>query len=156
MLRARALLHHSQVRHHSRQPCPSIYRIRDPMIRRRCRHDRILIRRRHRWTNRDRIRTRGLESDGPRIPPGWAASLAVEAQLLASRTDRPRAGHNRSRHATFQIDSRSFLLCGRDDEDFRIGIHMEDGSYRTVIMRDDPNLRVGDRVVIDNGRVYRH
>jgi hypothetical protein len=25
-----------------------------------------------------------------------------------------------------------------------------------VIMRDDPNLRVGDRVVIDNGRVYRH
>jgi outer membrane lipoprotein SlyB len=43
----------------------------------------------------------------------------------------------------------------RDDEDFRIGIHMEDGTYRTVIMRDDPNLRVGDRVAVDNGRVYR-
>ena len=43
----------------------------------------------------------------------------------------------------------------RDDEDFRIGIHMEDGSYRTVILRDDANLRVGDRVVVDNGRIYR-
>ena len=43
----------------------------------------------------------------------------------------------------------------RDDEDFRIGIRMEDGSYRTVIMREDPNLRVGDKIVIDNGRVYR-
>jgi len=43
----------------------------------------------------------------------------------------------------------------RDDEDFRIGIRMEDGSYRTVITRDDPNLRVGDKIVIDNGRVYR-
>jgi outer membrane lipoprotein SlyB len=43
----------------------------------------------------------------------------------------------------------------RENEDFRIGIHMEDGSYRNVIMRDDPNLRVGDKVVVDNGRVYR-
>jgi outer membrane lipoprotein SlyB len=43
----------------------------------------------------------------------------------------------------------------REDEDFRIGIRMEDGSYRTVITRDDPNLRVGDKIVIDNGRVYR-
>jgi outer membrane lipoprotein SlyB len=43
----------------------------------------------------------------------------------------------------------------RDNEDLRIGIHMEDGSYRALIMRDDPNLRVGDRVVVDNGRVYR-
>ena len=43
----------------------------------------------------------------------------------------------------------------RDNEDFRIGIHMEDGSYRNVIMRDDPNLRVGDKVVVDNGRVSR-
>jgi outer membrane lipoprotein SlyB len=43
----------------------------------------------------------------------------------------------------------------RDNEDFRIGIHMEDGSYRNVIVRDDPNLRVGDRVVVDDGRVYR-
>ena len=43
----------------------------------------------------------------------------------------------------------------RDDEDFRIGIRMEDGSYRAVVSRDDPNLRVGDKIVIDNGRVYR-
>jgi outer membrane lipoprotein SlyB len=43
----------------------------------------------------------------------------------------------------------------REDEDFRIGIRMEDGSYRTVITRDDPNLRVGDKIVLDNGRVYR-
>lgn len=43
----------------------------------------------------------------------------------------------------------------RDNEDFRVAIHMEDGSYRSVIMHDDPNLRVGDKVVIDNGRVYR-
>lgn len=43
----------------------------------------------------------------------------------------------------------------REDEDFRLGIRMEDGSYRTVITRDDPNLRVGDKIVIDNGRVYR-
>jgi outer membrane lipoprotein SlyB len=43
----------------------------------------------------------------------------------------------------------------RDDEDFRIGIRMEDGSYRTVVTREDPNLRVGDKIVIDSGRVYR-
>ena len=43
----------------------------------------------------------------------------------------------------------------RDNEDFRVSIRMEDGSYRNVIVRDDPNLRVGDKVVFDNGRVYR-
>jgi outer membrane lipoprotein SlyB len=43
----------------------------------------------------------------------------------------------------------------RDNEDFRIGIRMEDGSYRNVVVRDDPNLRVGDKIVVDNGRVYR-
>jgi outer membrane lipoprotein SlyB len=43
----------------------------------------------------------------------------------------------------------------RDDEDIRVGIRMDDGSYRTLVTPDDPNLRVGDRVTVDGARVYR-
>jgi len=41
------------------------------------------------------------------------------------------------------------------DEDVRVTVRMDDDSYRSVILPDDPDLRPGDRVVIDNGRVYR-
>lgn len=42
-----------------------------------------------------------------------------------------------------------------EDEDYRINSRMEDGSYRIVTLRDDPSLRPGDAVVVDNRRVYR-
>jgi len=41
------------------------------------------------------------------------------------------------------------------DEDVRVTVRMDDDSYRSVILPDDPDLRPGDRVVIDNGRIYR-
>jgi outer membrane lipoprotein SlyB len=43
----------------------------------------------------------------------------------------------------------------RADEDVRVTVRMDDGSYRSVIMADEPNVRPGDRVVIDNGRIFR-
>src|SRR2546425_4203571 len=43
----------------------------------------------------------------------------------------------------------------REDEDYRVSIRMDDGSYRDIIMPDRPDLRVGDRVIAENDRVYR-
>ncbi|HEY7945050.1 MAG TPA: glycine zipper 2TM domain-containing protein [Casimicrobiaceae bacterium] len=43
----------------------------------------------------------------------------------------------------------------RNDEDYRITVRLDDGSYRNVITDEDPNLRVGDQVVVDNDRLYR-
>ena len=34
-------------------------------------------------------------------------------------------------------------------------VKMDDGSYRSMIIGEDPNLRTGDPVVLDNGRIYR-
>ena len=44
----------------------------------------------------------------------------------------------------------------RGDEDFRVGIRMDDGSYRVLVTQDDPNLRIGDRVSVEGDRVYRY
>jgi outer membrane lipoprotein SlyB len=41
------------------------------------------------------------------------------------------------------------------DEDVRVTVRMDDDSYRSVILPDEADLRPGDRVVIDGGRVYR-
>jgi outer membrane lipoprotein SlyB len=43
----------------------------------------------------------------------------------------------------------------RADEDYRIGVRMEDGSYRTFVLPDNPGLRVGDRVAVEGDRIYR-
>lgn len=43
----------------------------------------------------------------------------------------------------------------RTDEDYRIGVRMEDGSYRTFVLPDNPGLRAGDRVAVEGGRIYR-
>jgi outer membrane lipoprotein SlyB len=42
----------------------------------------------------------------------------------------------------------------RADEDYRIGVRMDDGSYRTFIM-SSTDLRTGDRVAVEGDRLYR-
>ena len=37
---------------------------------------------------------------------------------------------------------------------YRFRVRMDDGSYQTVMQEDHQNIRVGDRVRVDNGRVY--
>ena len=49
-----------------------------------------------------------------------------------------------------EIDRRS----RRPEEDYRLGIRVDDGSYRTVILAEDPGLRVGDAVVVANDRIF--
>ena len=41
----------------------------------------------------------------------------------------------------------------RPDEDYRVGIRVDDGSYRTIVTRDDPGLRPGDRVFVAGDRI---
>jgi outer membrane lipoprotein SlyB len=43
----------------------------------------------------------------------------------------------------------------RADEDYRIGVRMDDGSYRTFVLPDNLGLRAGDRVAVEGGRIYR-
>ena len=43
----------------------------------------------------------------------------------------------------------------RADEDYRIGIRMDDGSYRTFVLSENPGLRQGDRVAVEGDRIYR-
>jgi len=50
----------------------------------------------------------------------------------------------------YEIERRS----RRADEDVRVGIRMDDGSYRVLITADDPNLRIGDRVTVEGDRIY--
>jgi outer membrane lipoprotein SlyB len=42
----------------------------------------------------------------------------------------------------------------RADEDYRIGVRMDDGSYRTFIL-PSTDLRIGDRVAVEGERIYR-
>jgi len=37
---------------------------------------------------------------------------------------------------------------------YRFRVRMDDGSYQTITQEDHQNIRVGDRVRVDNGRVY--
>jgi len=39
-------------------------------------------------------------------------------------------------------------------EDVRVGIRMDDGSYRVLIAADDPHLRIGDRVTVEGDHIY--
>jgi outer membrane lipoprotein SlyB len=43
----------------------------------------------------------------------------------------------------------------RDDEVFRVGIRFNNGSYRDFDFRDVGDLRVGDRVKLEGGQIYR-
>lgn len=42
----------------------------------------------------------------------------------------------------------------QNDETFRIGVRMDNGGYQTVTQDDVTDLRTGDRVRVENGRVY--
>lgn len=42
----------------------------------------------------------------------------------------------------------------RADEDYRIGVRMDDGSYRTFIL-PSTDLRIGDRVAVEGDRLFR-
>jgi outer membrane lipoprotein SlyB len=42
----------------------------------------------------------------------------------------------------------------RADEDYRVGVRVDDGSYRTFIL-PSTDLRVGDRVAIEGDRIHR-
>ncbi|HVP87710.1 MAG TPA: glycine zipper 2TM domain-containing protein [Casimicrobiaceae bacterium] len=42
----------------------------------------------------------------------------------------------------------------RADEDYRIGVRMDDGSYRTLTL-PNTDLRIGDRVAVEGDRIYR-
>ncbi len=42
------------------------------------------------------------------------------------------------------------------NEAYRIGIRLENGGYQTLTQKDAPDLRVGDRVRIDNSVLYRY
>ncbi len=41
------------------------------------------------------------------------------------------------------------------DETFRISVRLDDGTYMTVTQDDITDLRTGDRVRVEGGRVYR-
>jgi len=43
----------------------------------------------------------------------------------------------------------------RDNEVFRVGVRLEDGSYREVDFQRIDDLQVGDRVKFENGQMYR-
>ena len=43
----------------------------------------------------------------------------------------------------------------RDTEVFRVGVRLEDGSYREVDFQRIDDLQVGDRVKVENGQMYR-
>jgi len=43
----------------------------------------------------------------------------------------------------------------RPNETFRVTVHMDSGGYQVVTQDDITNLRTGDRVRINNGRIYR-
>ena len=64
-----------------REPCPSIHRIHAPMIQHRCHPDRILIRRRHRRTNRGQIQTRGQSPGANRAEVRSSFSLLPQVSL---------------------------------------------------------------------------
>jgi hypothetical protein len=38
---------------------------------------------------------------------------------------------------------------------YEVRVLMEDGTYRTVRYETEPGVRVGDKVKIENGRLYR-
>ena len=42
----------------------------------------------------------------------------------------------------------------RADEDYRIGVRMDDGSYHTFTL-PSTDLRIGDRVAVEGDRIYR-
>jgi len=42
------------------------------------------------------------------------------------------------------------------DVDYKINVRLDNGSIRAVVQEDLGNVRVGDRVRIENGRVYRY
>jgi outer membrane lipoprotein SlyB len=44
----------------------------------------------------------------------------------------------------------------RNDEDFRVGVRMDDGSYRVFVTEDTPDLRIGDRVTVEGEHIYRY
>ena len=44
----------------------------------------------------------------------------------------------------------------RGDEDFRVGVRMDDGSYRVFVTEAKPAVRIGDRVRIEGDRIYRY
>lgn len=41
------------------------------------------------------------------------------------------------------------------NDDVKVSVKMDDGSYQTILQDSDSGLRVGDRVDIDHGRVFR-
>jgi len=41
------------------------------------------------------------------------------------------------------------------NETFRVSVHMDNGYYQTVTQDDITDLRPGDRVRVENGRLYR-
>jgi outer membrane lipoprotein SlyB len=51
-----------------------------------------------------------------------------------------------------QIEKRSHSA----DETFRVTVRMDDGGIQTVTQNDISDLRTGDRVRVDGGRVYRY
>lgn len=44
----------------------------------------------------------------------------------------------------------------QQQENYRLRVRLENGSYQTVMQDSIEGLRVGDRVRIDNGRAYRY
>jgi outer membrane lipoprotein SlyB len=42
----------------------------------------------------------------------------------------------------------------QNDETFRISVRMDNGSYQTVLQDDVNDLRTGDRVRVEAGRIY--
>lgn len=43
---------------------------------------------------------------------------------------------------------------GRQGDEYRFRVRMDDGSYQTFTQQQHENLRVGDRVRVENGRVW--
>ena len=42
----------------------------------------------------------------------------------------------------------------QNDETFRISVRMDNGSYQTIVQEDVRDLRAGDRVRVEGGRIY--
>ena len=91
----------------------------------------------------------------------WTNGKTKIAKRYSAFTLMEKVGH--AGEVSKQLDPRCVSRSGneierrnrREDEDYRVSVRMDDGSYRDIIMPDRPDLRVGDRVIVENDRVYR-
>jgi hypothetical protein len=82
-------------------------------------------------------------------PTGSSHGATISYETRAGRTVTTVTGTMGGPFVANEAQKRS----RRPDEDYRVGIRVDDGSYRTIVTRDDPGLHPGDRVFVAGDRI---